>query len=802
MMNKKVLKTLEYDKIKSQLRQFLSTPVGLQEAENLYPETNIEKINYWLLETADGVLIDRLKGGITLTKLADLTPHLKRLNINASLSATELSEISAVLRNTNNVVHFFDQMRDETIGDSLQVLPEQAARLVALPDVTRQIQQAIDITGRINDEASFDLKSIRGKITGHEQAVKNKMQAYTRGKSAQYLSDPIVTIRSDRYVLPVKAEYRSQFGGVVHDQSQTGQTLYIEPQVVVELNNKLSELRVKEHAEEQRVLQELSVMLMPYTAELSQNVTILGHFDFVNAKARLAARLDAMQPIVNMNNFVDLQQAWHPLLDKNIAVANDIALGEDYKAIIITGPNTGGKTITIKTLGLLQLMAQSGLFITTKRPSTVGVFNEIFADIGDEQSIEQSLSTFSSHMANIVSMIDHIDHRTLVIFDELGAGTDPSEGAALAMAILDKVASLGGYVIATTHYPELKLYGYNRPETLNASMVFDVDTLRPTYQFLMGVPGQSNALAIAKKLGLGTDVIGAATSLTDKSDQDLNHMILDLVTQRDAVKKHNLELELRLKTTHDQATALAEEQRKLEQKSARIVLEAKNEANHIVAATKKQADQLISEIRKERLNAGQQAGKLSEQELQAKKGQLDKLKQNGSLEKNKVLQKAKRAKALAVGDEIVVKSYNQQGILVKQHSNGQWEVEMGILKMLVDDDDIVKTEATAKAQQAKTKQKRQKVTKTKITGGSSRRTASTSLDLRGVRYEAAIVELDRYLDTAVLANLGAVEIIHGKGTGALRKGVTEFLRSDRRVKSFHFANANAGGDGATIAEIN
>lgn len=800
-MNNKVLQTLEYDKIKLQLNDFLSTPTGLQEANELQPVSDVDLINHWLAETADAVLIDRLKGGIPLSKLSDITPHLKRLNIEASLSATELSEMSLVLRNTSTIASFFEQMQDEAIGESLRVLPEQAKNLVTLPDITRQIQIAIDSSGRLNDEASYELKHVRDRINGTEQAVKNQMQAYTRGKTAQYLSDPIVTIRSDRYVLPVKAEYRSQFGGVVHDQSQTGQTLYVEPQAVVTLNNKLSELRVQEQAEEQRVLQELSATLAPHTEEIANNVMILGHFDFVNAKARLAARLDAMQPMVNTENKVDLQQAWHPLLDKDLAVANDIALGDGYKAIIITGPNTGGKTITIKTLGILQLMAQSGLFITTKRPSTVGVFHEVFADIGDEQSIEQSLSTFSSHMANIVSMIDRIDDKTLVIFDELGAGTDPAEGAALAIAILDKVASLGAFVIATTHYPELKLYGYNRPETLNASMVFDVSTLKPTYQFLMGVPGQSNALAIAKRLGFGDDVIGAATALTSDADQDLNQMIADLVAQRDAVKQHDVALSEQLKATEKQSEALSEQQRQLEKERAKIVLDAKNEANHIVAATKKQAEQMISEIRKARLNAGQSAGELSEQDLQAKKRQLDGLRQNSSLEKNKILQKAKRAKQLAAGDEITVQSYGQQGTLIKQHSNGQWEVEMGILKMLVDEDDIVKTEATAKAQQSKAKQKQQKIVKTKTASGSARATAKSRLDLRGVRYEAALAELDRYLDTAVLANLGTVEIIHGKGTGALRQGVTEFLRSDRRVKAYHFANANAGGDGATIAEL-
>ncbi|WP_312979886.1 endonuclease MutS2 [Leuconostoc falkenbergense] len=798
-MNSKVLETLEYDKIKSQLAAFLVTSSGQQEGRELLPSIDEQEINYWLQETADAVLIDRLKGGIPLSKLADIGAHLKRLTMQASLSATEISQVGQVLRNTGTIANFFVQMQDETIGESLHVLPEQAANLATLPDVTRLIQIAIDETGRINDEASFELKSLRGKIVGNENAVKNQMQAFTRGKSAQYLSDPIVTIRADRYVIPVKAEYRHQFGGVVHDQSQSGLTLYIEPQSVVDLNNKISELRVKAHAEEQRVLQELSAELMPYVTEIQRNVSILGHFDFVNAKARLAAKLNAMQPLVNPANHISLSQAWHPLLDQKVAVANDIAIGEHYKTIIITGPNTGGKTITIKTLGLLQLMAQSGLFITTKRPSTVGIFKEVFADIGDEQSIEQNLSTFSSHMANIVSMLDKIDDKSLVIFDELGAGTDPAEGAALAIAILDKVASLGAYTIATTHYPELKLYGYNRPETQNASMVFDVETLHPTYQFLMGVPGQSNALAIAKRLGFGEDVIGAATSLTNDSDQDLNNMIADLVAQRDEVKKKNVSLTNQLKDTKSQAEALRDKEIQLEKDQARILLDAKNEANHIVAATKKKAEQLISEIRRERLNGGAKATS-TEQELQQKKGQLDNLRQNVSLEKNKVLQKAKKAKQLSPGDDITVQSYGQQGTLVKKHSNGQWEVEMGILKMLVDEDDIVKTEATIKAQKEKSKQRQQKITRTKATG-SARATVKSTLDLRGIRYEAALSELDKYLDTAVLANISPVEIIHGKGTGALRQGVTEFLRSDRRVASYHFANANAGGDGATIVTL-
>ncbi|HEY4400286.1 MAG TPA: endonuclease MutS2 [Lactobacillaceae bacterium] len=797
-MNRKVFTTLEYDKIVGQLADFLQTPFGRKEADALAPTTDAEMMQLWLNETADGVLIDRLKGGIPLAKLADVTPHLKRLRIEASLSATELAEMSAVLRSTQAIATFFVQMRDESIGESLRILPTQAQNLVTLPEVTKELQIAIDTTGKINDEASFDLKKIRGQITGTENTIKQNMQNFTRGSSAQYLTDPLVTMRADRYVVPVRAEYRSKVPGVVHDQSQSGQTLYIEPQTVVELHNKLSELRVKEAAEEQRVLQQLSAQLAPYVDDIANNTRVLGHFDFVNAKARLAARQNAMQPNVSLTKEIDLKQAWHPLLDTKTAVANDIKLGGDVKTIIITGPNTGGKTITMKTLGLLQLMAQSGLFITTKQPSTVGIFREVFADIGDEQSIEQSLSTFSSHMANIISMFDEIDADSLVIFDELGAGTDPKEGAALAIAILDYVASRGAYVLATSHYPELKVYGFERPETVNASMVFDVETLRPTYQFLLGVPGQSNAVAIAKRLGMNVEIVAAATTLVDEADQDLNDMIGDLVRQRDEVVARNAELTATQAALAQERDDLAADKLKLEREQAKILLEAKNEANHIVASTRKQADQLIKEIRDERLRAGQTGG-LTEQELQRRKGNLDKLRQNDSLEKNKILQRAKKAKELAAGDEVQIKSYGQLATLVKRHSNGQWEVEMGILKMLVDEDDVVKTEATAKAQTAKKKQ--QKVVRTTVAGGSARQSASGTLDLRGQRYEAAVAELDRYLDRAVLANLGTVEIIHGKGTGALRQGVTEFLRSDRRVASYRFANANGGGDGATLVDL-
>ncbi|CAK1254446.1 dsDNA-specific endonuclease/ATPase MutS2 (MutS2) [Fructobacillus tropaeoli] len=798
-MNKKVLQTLEYEKVKDQLYPFIQTEQGQVLVDHLQPSSDFDQVSAWLQETNEAVLIDRLKGGMLLPALVDIKDQVRRLEIQASLNGAEIVSLAQVLTATAAIAHFFENIQDDDLAGSVDRLAAKAADLVLLPELTAQVNKAIDETGQVLDSASSALASLRRRMTGHENAIRQKLQGYTRGKSAQYLSEPIVTKRSDRYVLPVKAEYRHQIPGVVHDQSQSGQTYYIEPQVVVELANEWSELNVLDRAEENRILAELSAELALHSEDLVTNALILGQLDFANAKARLAKSQNAQAPALSTDQSVVLNQAWHPLIGEKKAVKNDISLGVDYQTLIITGPNTGGKTITIKTLGLLQLLAQSGLFITTGWPSTVAVFDQIFADIGDEQSIEQNLSTFSSHMANIKQILQQTNDQSLVIFDELGAGTDPQEGAALAMAILDRTRSLQAKTIATTHYPELKLYGYDRPETENASMVFDVETLKPTYQLLIGVPGQSNALAIAKRLGFDDELLADAQSLVNPEDQNLNKMIQDLVDQRQLAKGERADLAKKTAQVQSEQTLLEEKTLKLEQNQAKVMMDAKKEANHLVAKTKKEADQLIAAIRKERLAGGQKAG-LSEQDLQKQKQAISSLHQSDHLEKNKILQKAKKAKVLAPGDDVVVQSYNQQGTLVKKHKNGQWEVQLGILKMLVDEDDLTKTEATAKAQKEKQKQHRQKVAKTAHSGSATGR-VQAKLDLRGVRYEAAITDLDRYLDTVVLANLSSVEIIHGKGTGALRKGVTDFLRSDRRVKDFHFASANAGGDGATIVTL-
>lgn len=790
-MNKKVLATLEYEAVKAQLRPYLSTAAGENELRNLLPTADANEMQTWLAETSDAAKVLRWQGGINIPKLADVKPHMQRLKIDASLSGTELAQVGRVLFTTGQMRLFFENLVEDR-GEPLAALRPYYTRLVVMQDLTRRVNTAIDGDGRVTDEASPELHRVRQAITSTENAIRQKMQDYTRGKSAQYLSDPIVTIRNDRYVIPVKTEYRSHFGGVVHDQSQTGQTLYIEPGDVVDMNNRLREHYIKERHEEERVLTELSAMLRPEADNIQKNAEVLGHLDFVNAKARYAAATKSQEPEYSPENHVRLLQARHPLLDPQKAVANDIIIGEDYKAIIVTGPNTGGKTITLKTLGLLQLMAQSGLFIPVAEYSTVGLFKEVFADIGDEQSIEQSLSTFSSHMVNIVEILKQIDADSLVLFDELGAGTDPQEGAALAMSILDAVGAKGSYTVATTHYPELKVYGYNRVDTINASMEFDVETLRPTYKFLLGIPGRSNALEISKRLGLDQSIIDAAASLTTEDSQELNDMIADLVERRNAVLAQQVQLAQQVIENRQMKNDYEQKLEKMETEKARTLEEAKKEANHIVADSRKKADKIIADLRKMQLDGVA----VKENKLMDAKGALNAMRQEPSAENNRVLRKAKKAKSqnIEAGDTVLVREYGQQGTVKRKLKDGKFEVQMGILKMVLAEDEIEKQNVA----EVKSEQKAAPKPRVNTSKAVNRANASATLDLRGQRYEAAMSELDQFIDRALLNNLPSVEIIHGKGTGAIRQGVQEYLRSHRAVKNFNFTGPDQG---ATYAEL-
>ncbi|MEG2937142.1 MAG: endonuclease MutS2 [Vagococcus sp.] len=790
-MNKKILQTLEFDKVKQELAQHIVTKLGEEHLTLLVPINDFDLIESHLVETEDAFKVLRLRGGIPIPVLENVKPHMKRIEIGAVLNGLELAQVGRVLSTVTELQRFFDDLRENDI--ELERLYEWSDKMIALPDVAKSIRISIEEDGRVTDEASSELKGIRQAIRRSEQGVKDQLDGILRGSSSKYLSDSIVTMRNERYVIPVKSEYRSHFGGVVHDQSASGQTVFVEPRQVVELNNKLRQHQIAERKEIERILAVLSNELAPFRQDILQNAYVLGKLDFINAKAAYGKSIKGIVPKLSSDKYVSLKQARHPLIDGEKVVANDIVIGESYQAIVITGPNTGGKTITLKTLGLLQLMGQSGLPIPAGEESVIGVFNEVYADIGDEQSIEQNLSTFSSHMTNIVDILKHLDSESLVLFDELGAGTDPQEGAALAISILDQVGQVGAYVMATTHYPELKVYGYNRPGTINASMEFDVDTLSPTYRLLIGIPGRSNAFEISKRLGLSTQIIEQAKQIIDGESQDLNEMISDLENQRKMTETEYLEVRRHVDESEELHRDLKTAYELFFTEREKELNKAKVKANEIIAEAEEKAESLIQDIRQMQIRS-QSENKIKEHEFIDVKSQLSDLKHEEThLAKNKVLKKAKEKKNFKPGDDVLVESFGQRGTLISKTGNKEWQVQLGILKMAVSEDGMTLLPPE--------KEPTRRVTGVKSDGGGSRSSVKTQLDLRGKRFEEAVSEVDQYIDSALLAGYPQVTIVHGRGTGALKKGVQDYLKRHPRVKKYEYAPANQGGDGATIVSF-
>lgn len=789
-MNHKIMETLEFARVKGMLARYLVSAAGHHELEHMAPQGDYDRVQRYLTETTDGADILRLEGGIPIPKLADIQPQMKRLKIGANLNGTELAQITKVLQTSMSVKNFFDQMREKKI--KLRVLDQLVDRLITIPSITQRLVRSVDPDGRLNDEASSKLHGIRQLIVKTEGEIHQQMEHYTRGKGAKYLSEPVVTIRNDRYVVPALARYRNKLGGVVHDQSASGQTLYIEPAGVVEYNNRLRQAQIEERQEMLRILAELSALIAPYRHDIQNNERVLGKLDFINAKAALAHDMKASLPLLSQENHVNLRHARHPLIDPHKVVPNDIKVGDDYQAIVITGPNTGGKTITLKTFGLIQLMGQSGLFIPAEEESTIGVFDNIFADIGDEQSLEQNLSTFSGHMDNVKAILEQVTNRSLVLLDELGAGTDPKEGAALAMAILDQLGSKGSTVVITTHYPELKVYGYDRAKTINASMEFDQETLQPTYRLLLGIPGRSNGIEIAQRLGIDSTVIDEARSLVSDDSQELNQMIGDLVAQRKAAREENERLSKLVTANERTQKELDEKLNRFNEQRDKLFDQARSQANHQVSMAKRKANSIIHHLRQLEV---QQGANVKENQLIDAQGALNALHQeNPRLKHNSVLKRAKAKHDLHVGDAVLVKSYGQYGELLDKRGKHKWEIQIGILKMEIDEHDL---EKVAKKELPKEKNKR----RTSAVHTTQTRRTSARLDLRGHRYEQAMSELSDFIDHALLNNLSSVTIIHGKGTGALRKGTQQYLQSNPRVKSFSYAAPNNGGDGATIVNL-
>ncbi|MBH0332320.1 recombination and DNA strand exchange inhibitor protein [Brevibacillus brevis] len=784
-MEQRVLKTLEYDKIVALLIDKASCTYGKEKASELIPFLRLDEVITAQQGTEQAATVLRLKGSVPLGGIRDIRGPVQRARLNAMLAPMELLDIASTVMAGRRLKTFLLDMCDD---HELPLLQQQAERIEGLRELETEIRRCVDENGDILDSASLELRQVRQEIRQLESRIREKLDQMTRSSTYQkMLMENIVTIRGDRFVIPVKQEYRSVFGGIVHDQSASGATLFIEPEVIVEMNNKLREFRLREEREVERILYVLTEQVSFAVEALVENTEALTELDFMFAKAQLAWSMKAICPRINDRGYVNMRKARHPLIPREVVVPVDVELGGEYQAIVVTGPNTGGKTVSLKTIGLLSLMTMAGLHIPAEEESEMTVFSSIFADIGDEQSIEQSLSTFSSHMTNIIQILAKMDDKSLVLFDELGAGTDPTEGAALAMSIIDHVIDSGARLVATTHYSELKAYAYDRPEVINASVEFDVQTLRPTYRLLIGVPGRSNAFAIARRLGLPEHIIDVARGSISEEDNQVESMIASLERNRKSAEADRLAAKAARQEAEELRRQLEEERAQFAEEKNKRMERAEDEARIAVQLAKEEAETIIRELR-EMMAEGME---IKEHRL------IDAKKRLGNavleLEKEKVKKPAKavRATQIKVGDEVMVTSFGQKGTVLEKVNNEEFLVQIGIMKMKVKRDDMhVQNSIQQKPQAAPYTSVKRRSDNIKM-----------DLDLRGYNVEDSIREIDQFLDDALLAGLHSVSIIHGHGTGVLRKGVHEYLRSHRNVKSFRLGGQGEGGVGATIAEL-
>ena len=773
-MNTKILETLEFNKVKALFEPHLLTEQGLEQLKELVPTDKADKIRQAFAEMKEmqELFVEHPHFSISATK--DIAATCKRLEMGADLNIEEFLLLKRVIFASRELKNFYDNLENVRLDH----LANWFEKLHDFPHLQGNLQ-AINEAGFIENFASEELARIRRKIHDSESQVRDVLQELLKQK-AQMLTEGIIASRNGRQVLPVKNTYRNKIAGVVHDISASGNTVYIEPREVVKLSEEIASLRADERYEMMRILQELSERVRPHAAEIANDAWIIGHLDLIRAKVRFIQETGAVVPQVSEGQEIQLLHVRHPLVQN--AVANDVHFGKDLTAIVITGPNTGGKTIMLKTLGLTQLMAQSGLPILADKGSRVGIFEEVFADIGDEQSIEQSLSTFSSHMTNIVDILGKVNQNSLLLLDELGAGTDPQEGAALAMSILEDLRLRQVKTMATTHYPELKAYGIETAYVQNASMEFDTASLRPTYRFMQGVPGRSNAFEIAKRLGLSDVIVGDASKQINQ-DNDVNRIIEELEEQTlesrkrleniRQVEQENLKMNRALKKLYNE----------LNREKETELNKAREQAAEIVDLALAESDDILKNLHSK--------SQLKPHEIIEAKAKLKKLApEKVDLSKNKVLQKAKKKRAPKVGDDIIVLSYGQRGTLTNQLKDGRWEAQVGLIKMTLEEKEFDLVQAQ---QEAPVKKKQVNVVKR--AGGKG---PQARLDLRGKRYEEAMEALDAFIDQALLNNMAQVDIIHGIGTGVIREGVTKYLQRNKQVKSFGYAPQNAGGSGATI----
>lgn len=788
-MNNKALKTLEYNKITDRLASHASSEPGIKLCRELQPMMDMDEINSALKQTSDAVSRIFRHGSISFAGLKDIRPLTKALEVGSALGMSELLDICSLLKVAAGARRY-GVSEDEAV-DSLSGLFNA---IYDIADVRREIERCILSEDEIADDASAELKNIRRQMRICTERIRTELNSMLNGSDRTYLQEAVITTRGGRYCIPVKAEYKSQVPGMVHDQSKAGSTFFIEPMSVVRLNNEIREYEVKESEEIAKILASLSAMAGNYTAELDADYDILSQLDFIFAKAKLSFEYKGSEPIMNTRGYINIRKGRHPLIDSRKVVPIDVSIGDEYSELIITGPNTGGKTVTLKTIGLFSLLGQSGLHIPAADNSELTVFNDIFADIGDEQSIEQSLSTFSSHMKNIIEILAKADSNSLVLFDELCAGTDPTEGAALAISILTSLHKLRVTTVATTHYSELKIFALSTEGVQNACCEFDVATLAPTYRLLIGIPGKSNAFAISGKLGLPQYIIDDAKESLASEDVAFEDVISDLEKSRVTIEREKLELEEYKKEVEDLKNQLKAKNERLDERSDNILQKAREEASAILREAKETADDAIRKLNK--ANAAGMSVTELEKQRQRIKDNINKV-DKGRVLKSQAPARQHKASDFHIGDRVHVASLNLDGTVhTLPNQKGELNVTIGIMNYNVNMSDLTIIEEASEMR--KLKQKSSGIGKLKMSKTAS---ISPEINLIGMTSDEAIMTLDKYLDDAFLSHISPVRIVHGKGSGILRNAVHNYLKRQKHVKSFRLGSFGEGDYGVTIVEF-
>ena len=790
-MNTKVLTTLEYNKIIDLLTEKADSEPGKKLCRDLVPSTDLSTIRTAQRETKDALARLFRIGSTSFGSNRDLGFSIRSLEIGSSLSMSELLKLASFLDNVSRIKTYGKKEREDLPNDSLDAYFEG---LTPMTQLANEINRCILSEEEMADDASPKLKSIRRSKLSTNEKIHSQLTSMVNGAYRTFLQDAVITMRDNRYCIPVKAEYKSQVSGMVHDQSSTGSTLFIEPLAVVNLNNELKELYLKEQEEIEKILADLSNLVSEYIPYILEDYRILSELDFIFAKALLAKDYNGTAPVFNTDGRIRIRKGRHPLLDPKRVVPIDIHLGTDFDLLIVTGPNTGGKTVSLKTVGLFTLMGQAGLHIPANDNSELSVFTDVFADIGDEQSIEQNLSTFSSHMTNIVSILEHVNEQSLVLFDELCAGTDPTEGAALAISILSQLHSRGIRTMATTHYSEIKVFALSTEGVENACCEFDMETLSPTYRLLIGIPGKSNAFAISGKLGLDASIIEDAKSRITENEENFEDLIARLEDSRLTIEKEQAEISSYKAEIETLKKRLEEKQERLDNSREKILREANEEAHKILREAKEVADESIRNFQKYgKVNAD---NKTMEKERTKLRNKMNEVEKNMAM-KPKAPANTKAPKNLRIGDSVKVLSMNLKGTVhTLPDAKGNLFVQMGILRSQVNINDLVLLIDDTNTNEKKFR----KTSAGKIKMNKSA-TISTEIKLLGMTVDEALSELDKYLDDAYLAHLSSVRIVHGKGTGALRNAVHGYLKKSKYIKNYHLAEFGEGDAGVTIAEF-